>query len=374
MKKNAIWMIVGLMGTALLGIILLQAYWILGAIKLKEDQFDRSVQDALNQVAIGLKEHEDHELYDQPLTGNGLKIPTSKGILKTDSLMFSRGMEVVGLQQSRLIKNRKYLNLSYRYKSRPKDIEDRINRQFLRDYLARELKNRGITIGYEYGVYSYKDKQFVIKNGNYTITDFSTDEVTEMPQETTPLAKSEYEVDLFTNEIKSPGKLTVYFPSKSSLLWGGNIWRTLLASFISSAIVLFCFCYTIYVIFTQKKLSEMKTDFINNMTHEFKTPIATISLAADSITSPMILGNEDKIKRFADIIKQENKRMNKQVEKVLQMASLDKQDFKLNISRLNVHELIQQAAINARLQVEKKQGIVNANLQASLHPQCSKWH
>ncbi|MEZ4982875.1 MAG: histidine kinase dimerization/phospho-acceptor domain-containing protein [Saprospiraceae bacterium] len=71
----------------------------------------------------------------------------------------------------------------------------------------------------------------------------------------------------------------------------------------------------------------MKNDFINNMTHEFKTPIATISLAADSITSPMISGNADKVKRFADIIKQENKRMNSQVEKVLQMAVLDRNDF-----------------------------------------------
>ena len=375
MKENAIWMIVGLMGTALLGIILLQAYWIHGAIKLKEDQFDASVRDALSQVAIALKEKEDTELYTKPLASNGLTMTTSAtAILKADSLMLSRGIEVSGLQNGSLLgdgNRSKFLEFYNSYTARrPRAIENRIDRQFLRDYLERELKNRGITIGYEYGIYSNKDKYFIIKNGNYNITDFSTDEVTEMPQEEipeedTPLMRSDYEVDLFTNEIKSPGRLTVYFPNKSSVLWGGNVWRTLLASFLSSAIVLLCFGYTIYVIFTQKKLSEMKTDFINNMTHEFKTPIATISLAADSITNPSILSNEEKIKRFASIIKQENKRMNNQVEKVLQMASLDKKNSKLKITSVHLHEVIEQAATNARLKVKKKEGAVRTDLQAT---------
>ena len=102
----------------------------------------------------------------------------------------------------------------------------------------------------------------------------------------------------------------------------------------------------------------MKTDFINNMTHEFKTPIATISLAADSITSPMISSKPDKVKRFAGIIKQENKRMNSQVEKVLQMAVIDKQDFNLKLTSINVHDVLSQAAEYINLQVEKKEGTV----------------
>ena len=103
----------------------------------------------------------------------------------------------------------------------------------------------------------------------------------------------------------------------------------------------------------------MKTDFINNMTHEFKTPIATISLAADSITSPRIVNQAEKVSRFANIIKQENKRMNSQVEKVLQMAVIDKEEFSLKLADVDLSEVIKTAVENITLQVEKKSGTVN---------------
>ena len=368
MKRNAIWAIVGLMSAALLAIILLQAYWIRGAIILNEAQFDKNVQEALSQVVIGLKDFEETELDNKkPISRSGLSMTVpGSSILKSDELILSKGFEVSGLQQvSASTRENAAIIQDFYNLRKPEKVEDRIDRKYLMNCLARELKNRGINIGYEYGVLSNFTNQFVIKNGNYVISEYSDEEVTEMPSSDAALDQSEYEVDLFTTDINSPGKLIVYFPSKSSVVWGGEVWRTLIASFISTAIVLFCFVYTVNVIFTQKKLSEMKTDFINNMTHEFKTPIATISLAADSITSPMILGNEDKIKRFANIIKQENKRMNNQVEKVLQMASLDKEDFDLNITSFNLHEVIEQAVVNSKLQVERKNGIVTTDLQAT---------
>lgn len=100
------------------------------------------------------------------------------------------------------------------------------------------------------------------------------------------------------------------------------------------------------------------------MTHEFKTPIATISLASDSITSPMVINAPDKIRRFADIIRQENRRMLSQVEKVLQMALLDKHDFKMNLKELNIHEIIEQAVANISLQVQQRDGFIIKELNA----------
>ncbi|HFC01180.1 MAG TPA: HAMP domain-containing histidine kinase, partial [Phaeodactylibacter sp.] len=97
----------------------------------------------------------------------------------------------------------------------------------------------------------------------------------------------------------------------------------------------------------------------------FKTPIATISLATDAITSPKISGSPDKIKRFADIIRQENKRMNSQVEKVLQMALIDKREYKLKMAKVNLHDVINHAVQNSRLQVEKKEGKVSIDLNAT---------
>jgi two-component system phosphate regulon sensor histidine kinase PhoR len=108
----------------------------------------------------------------------------------------------------------------------------------------------------------------------------------------------------------------------------------------------------------------MKTDFINNMTHEFKTPIATISLAADSIKSPMVMGNDQKVTRFADIIKQENKRMLGQVEKVLQMARIDKKDFDLKVTDIDMHLIIEQAVEHANLQIQKRDGVLMKKLKA----------
>jgi two-component system phosphate regulon sensor histidine kinase PhoR len=143
-----------------------------------------------------------------------------------------------------------------------------------------------------------------------------------------------------------------------------SVFGTLALSILFTGIILFCFWYTIQVIYRQKQLSEIKTDFINNMTHEFKTPIATISLAADSINNPMVVNNPEKIKRFVDIIRQENRRMNSQVERVLQMALIDKKDFDLSVSNLNMHEIIQQAVNNFSLQVEKRDGTLTVELLA----------
>jgi len=138
----------------------------------------------------------------------------------------------------------------------------------------------------------------------------------------------------------------------------------ILSSVLFMGIILFSFAYTVFVIFRQKKVSEMKTDFINNMTHEFKTPIATISLAADSITSPMILDNSEKVTRFAKIIKQENKRMLNQVEKVLQMALIDKKDFQLKIDQVDLHQTIRTAVDHMNLQVQQRGGTVEARLDS----------
>ena len=178
-----------------------------------------------------------------------------------------------------------------------------------------------------------------------------------------PLYKAEYKISLFSDETNDPGHLNLYFPGKSKFLWS-NVIGILLSSIVFTGLILLCFSYTIWVIFHQKKVSEMKTDFINNMTHEFKTPIATISLASDSILSPSILDNKDKIVRFINIIKQENKRMLGQVEKVLQMAQIEKQNVELKFNPFNLHEVINDAVVNADLKVQAKGGSITTQLEA----------
>ena len=381
MNKKAIWAIVGLMSVALIGVVLLQAYWINWSLELKEGQFKENVYVALNRVADKLQNLEfsatQAVLQMQPegftlsevrqqvkqngeVTTTALLTTTDIGIepvlVESDTCMceecqYNRSMKSFeAMEMMRVIR---MMN--------PMPIEERITLKKLDVILVQELSNAGIKLKPHYGVYSNRKENFVINNGNFVVED-NTQGVADSGFKN--LYNSSYKVNLFPKDTPSPGLLMVYFPNKASIILG-SVWKTLLGSILFTGIILFCFAYTVQVIFRQKKLSSMKTDFINNMTHEFKTPIATISLAADSITSPMISGSIDKVNRFADIIKQENKRMLSQVEKVLRMAQIDRQDFQLKFTEVDLHQVISQAVEYANLQVTKRGGIVTKNLMAT---------
>ncbi|MEM6319739.1 MAG: hypothetical protein AAF960_18855 [Bacteroidota bacterium] len=296
MKKNAIWAIVGLMTAALLGIIILQSYWINNAIELKREQFNDDVNTALNIVAQELQERELEER--TRMEENLFKTVSEKIILDAKpKIKGADNLDFTGLGQ----KNEDISSVTRDYQRfrswKPKKFEDRINRAALDELLKKELSKRNIHTNFNYKVFAtFKDvpPREIISNGIFTIDAEKTDQVTDLSEEVEVVKKAEYSVPLFDND----GELAISFPKKTSVIWGAVI-TPLIAAILFTAIVLFCFTYTIQVILTQKKLSKMKTDFVNNMTHEFKTPIATISLAVDSITSPMILSKQDKVKRFA---------------------------------------------------------------------------
>jgi two-component system phosphate regulon sensor histidine kinase PhoR len=228
--------------------------------------------------------------------------------------------------------------------------------------LADELRNEGIDIDYTYGIYSDRKKSFVLTDSHLKNEEEAQNKKV-LKASLQDLTVSRYKVRLFPSDIDVPGYLVVHFPGQVGYMWR-SVLPTLLGSILFSGVILFCFAYTIQVILEQKKLSEIKNDFINNMTHEFKTPIATISLAADSIGNPMILHKPEKVQRFANIIKAENKRMNKQVEKVLSMALLDRKEVNLMIKPINIHEIISRAVDNISLQVERKDGQILQDLKA----------
>lgn len=157
--------------------------------------------------------------------------------------------------------------------------------------------------------------------------------------------------------------LSVVVPHQQSLIWKEVIWF-ILGAILFTLIITTAFFITIRTLLKQKKLSEIKSDFINNMTHEFKTPLATISLAVDALKNEKVVGNREKTDYFTAIIKDENKRMNKQVETILQAALLDKQEVQLNLKRLLAHDLIISALNNINLQVEEKGGKIDVELGA----------
>jgi two-component system, OmpR family, phosphate regulon sensor histidine kinase PhoR len=349
MNQKIIALIIGLLTVAVIGVMSLQIKFILDTRQEKEEQFNNHIRAAIKNVAERVEKVESAENI-QRLNGFSMQQ------LSTSPNGFSYSQTTIVSTDPSVIQRQKLDEARFLQEVGNKPIEDRIDLDKLDRFLKLELNERGINIPYNYGVFSNHKNSFFIFNNHYLI-----------PQESQAniefLKNSEYKTNLFNTDVKAPGMLMLNFPSKTSLIWSG-LWSILLLSLLFAAIILACFGYTISVIFRQKKLSEMKTDFINNMTHEFKTPIATISLAADSITHQNIINNPDKIRRFVDMIKQENKRMHGQVEKVLQMAQIERDTMNLNLTPIDLHEAINQAVGNISLQVEKKEGFVTTNFNA----------
>jgi len=366
MKKRVMWLIIGVMAISMVGIGIIQMIWFGTAIDQDKKNFDDKVRIALGIVKERLLEDAQNEYVT--LRNNDQKYFPQKNNIY-DQLY-------EGANTQFKLKKLKYDLLAQVMFISPETFLERIDKDKLDTYIKHEIGQQDINLDFDYGIYSNEVQSFIIMNGNYTAQITSTGNSSSPVKTGNELYNSPYQISLFNSPIAPsangeekdviPGYLKIYFPTKNKYLWSAVI-PSLMMSILFTGLVLFCFGYVIYIVLRQKQVSEMKTDFINNMTHEFKTPIATISLAADSISSPMILGNDEKVMRFTNIIKQENKRMLSQVEKVLQMAMLDKKDFQLKLSPVDVHKLIEVAAEHTNLKILKRNGILRTDLKANNH-------
>jgi two-component system phosphate regulon sensor histidine kinase PhoR len=225
----------------------------------------------------------------------------------------------------------------------------RLNYLLVDSLMKAAFQNHNIQLAYEYKVISDSAK---IKNIPST-PGFKADSKTK-----------KYEALLFPNDlVPKKDKIIVYFPERQDHLFK-SLSVLLPASLIFSLIIIVAFTISIMMVLKQKKLSDIKTDFINNMTHEFKTPIATISLAADTIINPKVVGDSEKICHFIGIIKDENKRMNVQVERILQMAQLERKDLVLKFERLDIHQLIIKVIDNIDVQIKQLNGKIITDFNA----------
>jgi len=234
-----------------------------------------------------------------------------------------------------------------------KPIEELYSPKDLNDVIEITLWSNGIDQKFEFAIESDDEEApFPIKSES-----FSFDTMLDA-----------YWISLFPQEIyeQKNYQLFLSFPDKNIYMLK-SISLLLIISAILTLIILTTFGTTIYMILRQKRISDIKTDFINNMTHEFKTPIATISLAVDSINNPKTLDKKDNILYYTGIIKEENKRMNSQVENVLQMSLLDKHEIEFNMQPYDLHELIRNAIRKISLQIEERNGKIVVNMEATRH-------
>ena len=341
------------MSTALIGVSIIQLLWIQWSLRLNNNSFDERVYIAISHVKEELLEDVETTSYFKDYIDQKKK---SKSKVNIGELLEGKDDWQNQVNEYELKSNLLLVD--------PDVFLENIDIKKLDELIKRELANQSINTKYEYGVFSKKSQSFFILNGNFVVEIGNNSEMSRM-QDNPGLKETKFKIPLFDLHTEDePGVLHIFFPNKSGFVWR-NVWQILTLSILFTGLILFCFSYTIYVIFHQKKISEIKNDFINNMTHEFKTPIATISLATDSINSPMIIKDENKIRRFLGIIKEENKRMLNQVEKVLQMAQLDKKEIKIKPVRIDINEIVERAVIHASLKVDERGGEIifkaNAN-------------
>lgn len=228
-------------------------------------------------------------------------------------------------------------------------IDERVNRDNLDTLIKKELLNRNISLNYDFWLKTANKDSIVYRKASH------------MEGETLP--GNTFKTTLFNNEMfGDPGVLYVNFPDKNSLILG-NMWTTMASSAGLLMVLVFIFTYTIYAILRQKKISEMKTDFINNMTHEFKTPVATIMIASEALKDPEIVEDKKRISRLAGIIYDENVRLGNHIERVLSIARLEKNELKLEQQEVNVHDVINAVLDSMALQLQKKQAEVELDLE-----------
>ncbi len=236
--------------------------------------------------------------------------------------------------------------------ARERKPSDRVNRFLLDSLLKKELQNRGISIPYEYAVKTAENPAGFL----FTSTALTTAE--------NQLVNGGYRASLFPNDLFSENNhLFVYFPTQEQFLLG-SMSAPLVSSAVLILVILTCFYIAVNTIMRQKKLADIKNDFINNMTHELKTPVSTISLACEMLQDRTVQTMPAMFGRYLSIIQEENRRLGQQVERVLQTALLEKGELKLKLAEVNIHEVIEKALENSSPQIEAKNGIVDLDLQA----------
>lgn len=242
-------------------------------------------------------------------------------------------------------------NLAEEYRKTGEPLKKRVNPFWIDSLLRFELHNKGIFLPFSYEVTTASSDSLIFSS--------ATDNDGNKPMF---IAANTYQTPIFSKDvINDPGKIKLAFPQKNSLILR-NMTATVGTSGGLLAVLIFCFGYTIFSILKQKKVSEMKIDFINNMTHEFKTPVSTIMIASEALKDNEIAEDKSRVSRLANIIFEENARLGSHIERVLNVARIEKDDFKLDKKPLDVNDMIAVVLDSMALKLHKHNAKTTLNL------------
>jgi signal transduction histidine kinase len=393
---------------ALVGIITVQIYWINTTIEIRGNQFSANVSSALVDVSKNIEEREirDYDARMRPLISKinankklGKKVFSITGFdtINNETYTYKQsileksydipveffnkklGDETVNykeffskkekeisalklnnngdlkqikpsireieIDEMSILEKLQFENFFEKY-AQKEPIYKRVSNYEIQMNLGLELTTRGVKTPFEFAIYD-GDFPTKIKSDKFKIEKGSS-----------------YSVPIFTkNKGKSNFVLYVNFPEKENYILS-NIKRILIFASIVILLIILAFGSALYQLLKQKKISEIKTDFINNMTHEFKTPIATINLALDAIKNPKIIDDKAKVLRYTDMIRQENKRMHAQVENVLRISKLEKNQLEISKEVIDIHDIIEDAITHVNLIVKNNEGYVKLHFKA----------
>lgn len=384
MKKSTIWFLTIIMAVAFAGLLYVQIVYMHNMVKMRNEQFSEGVKRSLYAVSSALEQEETRYYLEEDVAqiqssvlprystpgenqaGVKYSFTTNEGVtgditLKGDAEKIRpqlSGSTLIGGRRSlqdvirgqyiyqRSLLDEVILNIISQSSNRP--IEERADSALVASLLKTELSNNGLNLPFEFavvnrtGVPVYESKGFdPEKSGDNNM----------------------FVQTLFPNDSKNRmNYIKIYFPDKRDYIYHSV--KFMIPSMIFTVILLIVFLYTIIVAFRQKKLTEMKNDFINNMTHEFKTPISTISLAAQMLNDNAVRKSPKMLEHISTVINDETKRLRFQVEKVLQMSMFDKKKGTLRMQDVDANLLISNVVHTFRLKVEKYGGKIEARFDA----------
>ena len=403
MGKKLFILLIILMSLSLIGIIAIQAYYINDSVNNEKERFKFNVIKALNYVSNTIEENESEQYFSKFLGLDSEKKADEDAVsqlliyqknnstkemfvyrgdvleenYKLTSSLFDIGLDSIDIKNittkstteiysgngdsdkdikspiSKIIRSgsideaqRLSFERGFKEMRKTYPIHKRVSENEIKKLLTEKLKKDDIDIDFEFAIYS-----------NNLATKVKSDNFEYDPN-------SSFKVPIFYDENnQTPYRLHVNFPDDRKFILSGVIGMILLSITFTSIIIL-AYSSALFQLVKQRKISEIKTDFINNMTHEFKTPIATINLAIDSIKNPKIIDDKEKVLRYLGMIKEENKRMHAQVENVLRISKLEKNELNISKDRVDLHDLVEDALTHVELIVEDRQGYIKTFLDA----------
>jgi len=357
MNKWAYYVFIILVTISTIGLMMIQVYWIRDAVKLKQAIFVKDVDEAITQVVYNLDKLRLEE-----------RIKQQKKFYEENQISFHiyDSLNQVMMENFKNINNQtdidRFLQISNKANKLHRDLNlnytqrDPGNfyyskKELINSMIKYSLKKKDIVTTFEYGIYSPATNSMILqKTGEY-------------PEE---LLNESFVFDLQTlgSLYSYPNNLLIFFPNEKKFILS-QLWILLLVSVVLFLVIIVSFSFSIYTIFRQKRLSIMKNDFINNMTHEFKTPISTIALACEALKDSDIQKTESLYDNYLSVISEENGRLGLMSEQILQTAIIDKGQLKLKKADNNMHEIINIAIGSKKMAAESKGGNIKAQLVAT---------